>query len=171
MPDGVGRAGEQLEGRPRWASSSRARRHDRHRTSTTLAIFAALAIAIFGAWQTRSRFAVLRADRYFYELGIVARKHTNPGDRILTPEYPAEPLLYYSRRRVFGNAHDGLIPASGLPESLGPVDIVLIPERPFARGTAPRERLLKLLNEADYPMQMVSTESCGRVWLFDVSGR
>lgn len=64
--------------------------------------------------------------------------------------------------------HDGLIPPSGLPETFGPVDFVLIPEKPFLPRTSPSERLLELLNKTDYPKRVLSTKSCGRVLLFDV---
>jgi len=124
----------------------------------------AIVAATPGALATRASFEAIRDD-YFHTLGTVIEQRTRPGDLVGTCELESNPLLWYARRKVAFGLTDALVPASGLPTSFGPSATFVIPEHKFVPHA--HDRLLRLLG-ATYASEVVQTEACGAIHVFDL---
>ncbi len=135
------------------------------KTASMILVVGTLAILSLVAFNTHQRFQGIKS-RFFYTLGTLMEKQTEPGSYVGTCELQADPLVYYARRHVKGFWQDHLIPETGLPPSLAPIRKVFIPEKMFVPHG--HEKMLELL-QAEYPYEMVETEACGKVFIFDVT--
>jgi 4-amino-4-deoxy-L-arabinose transferase-like glycosyltransferase len=132
----------------------------------------ALTAATFGARATLARFAMHQDDLYYVQLGQVIEDHSRPGDFVATCENWSDSLSWYARRTLVCDLTDRVIPESGLPDSLAPMSVFVLPERSYAPPAAHHEHAhwLALLRAA-YPDEVVDTQGCGRVHVFDLRRR
>jgi hypothetical protein len=122
-------------------------------------------IAFFGSYQTHKRFEVID-NEYFYRLSCVLKEHTEPDELIGTCEHESSALLFYTRQRIIGLLRDEKLPPEGLPPSLAPMRRIVIPEKKAKPHD--HDRILQLLREK-YPCQVVPSQECGNIHLFDVT--
>ncbi len=124
---------------------------------------AALAIAAHGGWRTHQRFEALESD-YFEVLATVINEHTEPTDKVGTCEWANNALQYYVRRPLHGSWTDDLL-AMFSPDAIRARCKVVIPEKEFAPHS--HDKVFALLAKR-FPHEVVETEACGKVYVFDV---
>ncbi|MEW6746880.1 MAG: glycosyltransferase family 39 protein [Planctomycetota bacterium] len=124
-----------------------------------------LAAALPAAYRTHQLFEYIESD-YFYTLGRVINQHTQPGDQpIATTEFQADPMAYYARRRISPQITDALV--SYFKGTYAP-GIFVVAEKKFQAHE--HEKVFELLSRAATPT-VVPTESCGKVYIFDLLRR